>query len=444
MAPRVLFVDDEDHLRNAASQTFELAEIGCDCFSEAEEVLEKLDRSFEGVIVSDIRMPGMDGLTLMRRVLEIDAALPIILVTGHGDVDLAVSCIKEGAYDFLEKPYEPSRLVASVRRALEARRLTLENRALRRQVGSSDIVEARLVGRSRPMARLQDQIRAIAATDADVLITGETGTGKEVAARAIHRISERSNGNFVHINCAALPETTIEAELFGHEAGAFPGATRARYGKLEHARRGILCLDEIDSMPLHLQAKFLDVLHNRTVTRLGSNDAIPLDIRVIALAKSDLEGAVEQGRFRADLLYRLNVITIRIPELAERREDIPRLFPILVAEAGARYKVTPPNLPGNLLASLAARDWPGNVRELRNAAERFVLGLPTSPDVDATPDETLADLMAAHEKALISAAMAAHDGRVKDVYESLGIGRKTLYDKMQKYGLNREDFNIEE
>ncbi|MFZ5965011.1 sigma-54-dependent transcriptional regulator [Thalassococcus sp. BH17M4-6] len=444
MAPKVLFVDDEDHLRNAAEQTFDLAGIDFESFAEAEPVLDKISQCFDGVIVSDIRMRGMDGLALMRRVLDIDPTLPIILITGHGDIDLAVTCIKDGAYDFIEKPFDPSRLVASVRRALDARRLTLENRDLRRQFGSSDVVEAALVGRSRPTTRLHDQIRAIAATDADVLIVGQTGSGKEIAARALHRISERAEEKFVRINCAALPEATMETELFGHEAGAFPGATRARMGKLEHARGGILCLDEIDSMPQHLQAKLLDVLHNRTVTRQGSHHAIELDIRVIALAKSDLEAAVEKGRFRADLYYRLNVITIRIPSLDERRDDIPRLFPVLVAEAGARYKVTPPDIPGDLLAALAVRNWPGNVRELRNAAERFALGLQTTPEREKSADETLAALMDAHEKALISAAISAHDGRIKDVYESLGIGRKTLYNKMQKHGLSREGFSFDD
>lgn len=436
----LLFVDDEAHLRNAAAQTFDLADITCHCLSGAEAALERIDRAFPGVLVTDIRMPGMDGITLMRRALEIDATLPVILVTGHGDVDLAVSCIKDGAYDFLEKPWEPSRMVATVRRAIDARRLTLENRALRRQVGASDVLEARLVGRSPAMVRLRAAIRTIAATDADILITGATGTGKEVAARAIHRISDRAGGNFVHINCAALPDQTMEIELFGHEAGAFPGATRARFGKLEHARGGVLCLDEIDSMPLHLQAKLLDVLQNRAVTRLGSNDTIPLDIRVIAIAKADLETAVAEGRFRSDLYYRLNVLSVRMPALSERSDDVPRLFPLLVSEAAARYKVTPPEVTGALLTDIAARDWPGNVRELRNAADRFVLGLNGAVAADAGQGETLADRVAAHEKALIASAIAAHGGRIKDVYEDLGIGRKTLYDKMQKYGLTRDGF----
>ena len=440
----VLLVDDEEHLRISAAQSFELAGLECQTMAEGEEALDRLGRNFPGVLVSDIRMPGMDGVTLMRRALEIDPELPVILVTGHGDIDLAVSCIKEGAYDFLEKPCEPARLVACVRRALDKRRLTLENRVLRRQIGSSDAIEARLIGRSPPMVALRGAVRAVAATDADVLITGDTGTGKEVVARALHRVSERAKGPFVHINCAALPEALTESELFGHEAGAFPGAIRARYGKLEHARGGVLCLDEIDSLPLPLQAKLLDALHNRTVTRLGSNDAIPLDIRVIALSKSDLEQEVSAGRFRMDLLYRLNVATIRPPTLAERREDIPRLFSVLVTQAAARYKTSAPEIPAEVLTALATRDWPGNVRELRNVADRFVLGLDL--DIGLQPDgesTSLAAQMAAHEKAIIAAAIAAHGGRLKETYEALDLSRKTLYEKMRRHGLDRGDLSGE-
>ena len=441
MTGTILFLDDEEHLRIAAEQSFELAGLPCKTFADGGAALSEVHRASEGILVTDIRMPGIDGLAVMRRALEIDPELPVILVTGHGDVDLAVSCMKEGAYDFLEKPFEPARLVACARRALEQRRLTLENRALRRQVGSSDVIEARLIGRSAPMIALRQTLRAVAATDADVLITGATGTGKEVTARALHRASDRGEAPFVHINCAALPEALTESELFGHEAGAFPGATRARYGKMEHARGGILCLDEVDSLPPPLQAKLLDALSNRTITRLGSNDPIPLDIRVVAISKTDLEQEAAKGRFRADLLYRLNVVTIRLPTLDERREDIPRLFAVLAAQASARYKVPAPDIAGTISGTLSARDWPGNVRELRNMADRFVLGL----DLELGPGEeaaetTLAAQMAQHEKALIAAAISANGGRLRPTYETLGLSRKTLYEKMQRHDLARDDF----
>jgi two-component system C4-dicarboxylate transport response regulator DctD len=440
----VLFVDDEEHLRLAVEQSLQLAEIDVACLSDGEAALAQVSRSFQGILVTDIRMQGLDGLTLMRRCLDIDPAFPVVLVTGHGDVDLAVQSMRDGAYDFLEKPFAPNRLVDTVRRALDKRRLTLENRALRSQVGGRDAVEARLAGRSDVMVDLRRQVRAVAATDTDVLIIGATGTGKEVAARALHRASARSEAPFVHINCAALPAELIESELFGHEAGAFAGATRARYGKFEHARGGTVLLDEIDSLSQALQAKLLHAIQNRQITRLGSNDAIELDVRFIAASKKNLEVEAAEGRFRSDLLYRLNVVTLRMPELEARREDIPKLFMQLVHEACTRYKRVVPDVPGGLLASLVARSWPGNVRELRNAADRFALDLdlelaPAS-DEPAPAASSLAEQVAAYEKNLISGAIAAHDGNLKATYEALGISRKSLYEKMQKHGLSRQDF----
>jgi len=239
----------------------------------------------------------MDGMELMRRALEIDPALPVIIVTGNGDVELAVQAMRDGAYDFLEKPYNPAELVAVIRRALDKRRLTLENRALRNQVGGRDAIEARLIGRSEVMVHLREQVRAVAATEADALITGETGTGKEVIARAIHRASARRERPFVHINCAALPTDLVESELFGHAPGAFAGAMKMRYGKFEHARGGTVFLDEIDSLTTAVQAKFLHAIQNRQITPLGSNDTVDLDVRFLAACKEPLEKAVDEGGF---------------------------------------------------------------------------------------------------------------------------------------------------
>lgn len=459
--PTVLFVDDEEHLRLAAEQTLQLADLDVTCLPDGEAALAKLSRNFSGVLVTDIRMHGMDGLTLMRRCLDIDPEFPVILVTGHGDVELAVSSMRDGAYDFLEKPFAPSLLVGTVRRALDKRRLTLENRMLRSQVGGRDVIEARLAGRSDVMVNVRRQIRAVAETRADVLIIGETGTGKEVAARALHRAGVArqdgdSNAPFVHINCAALPAELIESELFGHEVGAFPGATRPRYGKFEHARGGTVFLDEINSLSQPLQAKLLHAIQNRSITRLGSNDPIELDVRFIAASKKDLEEEVVKGEFRSDLLYRLNVVTIRMPPLAARPEDVPRLFIQLVHEACVRYKRPTKDVPGAVLTSLAGRAWPGNVRELRNAADRFALDLdlelgPVSHEhvedegadtsgVSRGSSQNLAAQVAAHEKGLIAAAITAHGGNLKTTYEALGVSRKALYEKMKKYELSREDF----
>jgi len=440
MTETVLFVDDEEELRIAVAQSLMLADLPAEVYERAEDALAKISRSFQGVLVTDIRMPGNDGLWLMHQILEIDPEFPVILVTGHGDVDLAVRSMREGAYDFIEKPYPPARLVSTVQHALEKRRLTIENRSLKQEVAGDDKLEARLIGRSAPMEGLRKAIRTIAATDADVLITGPTGAGKDLTARALHDLSERARHPFVHINCAALPVDLVETELFGHEVGAFAGAIRARFGKFEHARQGTVFLDEIDSLPVAVQAKFLQAIQDRQITRLGSNEPVELDIRVIAAAKADLTAAVTVGTFRADLFYRLNVVTLDVPSLNARRDDIPSLFLNLTAQAAARYSRQMPDVPAEVLSHLATQQWPGNVRELRNAADRFVLGLDplVIPNAETT-DRTLADAVAVHEKALIYAALTANAGRLKPTYEALGLSRKALYEKMQKHTINKDD-----
>ena len=437
---RILLVDDEEDVRHSSAQALELAGFRVDAFSAAEHALEFISYSFPGVVISDIRMPGMDGMTLLQRIREIDAEVPVILITGHGDVQLAVRAMREGAYDFVEKPFAAQMLAGTIRRALDWRALVLENRRLKAVAGKRDDIEQRLPGRSQVMVDLRYRIRALGAADADTLIIGDTGVGKEVLARTLHDLSTRANSPFIAINCAALPENLIESELFGHEPGAFPGAIRPRYGKFEHGRGGTILLDEIGSMPFDLQAKFLRVLQERVITRLGSNEQVPLDVRFIATSKVDLEKEVAAGRFRADLLYRLNVATLRVPSLAQRRADVPLLFLQLVRESAARYGRDEVEISQSMLAEIAERDWPGNVRELRNAAERLVLGLDAAPDDSARSENgnRLADKVAAYEKGLIASAIAAHGGALKPVYETLGISRKTLYEKMQKFGLDKK------
>ncbi len=439
---RVLLVDDEEELRRSTAQALELSGLSVQTLSSADHVLELIGYAFDGVVVSDIRMPGLDGMTLMQRIRELDAEIPVILVTGHGDVQLAVKAMREGAYDFIEKPFTTPHLSGVIRRALDRRGLVLENRRLRAVAGKRDDLESRLPGRTQGMVDLRYQIRAIGATDADTLVIGDTGAGKEVVARALHDVSARANKPFIAINCAALPENLIESELFGHEAGAFPGALRPRYGKFEHGRGGTILLDEIGSMPFDLQAKFLRVLQERVITRLGSNETVGLDVRFIATSKVDLEAEVTAGRFRADLFYRLNVATVRVPSLAQRRPDIPLLFLQLVREACARYGRDDMEVPQEVVASVAQRDWPGNVRELRNAADRLVLGLDMRPGDGGAlvkPESgRLSDRVSAFERNIIASAIAAHGGALRPVYEQLGISRKTLYEKMQKYGLDKK------
>ncbi|KQZ16673.1 Fis family transcriptional regulator [Mesorhizobium sp. Root552] len=445
--PQVLLVDDEDELRRSTAQSLDLAGFAVRDLASAERALDLVNPGFNGVVVTDIRMPGMDGMTFMTRIHEIDPDIPVIIVTGHGDVQLAVKAMREGAYDFIEKPFTTQNLAAVVRRALDWRSLVLENRLLRAVAGKRDDIEGRLPGRTPAMVDLRYRLRAVAATDADVLIVGDTGTGKEVTARALHDISSRAGKPFVAINCAALPANLIESELFGHEAGAFPGAIRARYGKFEHARGGTILLDEIGMMPDDLQIKLLRVIQERVITRLGSNEPVPLDVRFIATSKTDLEPEVAAGRFRADLLYRLNVVTLRLPSLTARREDIPLLFLQLVREAAARYRINEIDVPPHVIADISRREWPGNVRELRNAADRYVLGLDLKAGEETTPASPgswLADQVADFEKSVISGALLTHKGSLKAVYQSLGISRKTLYDKMRRYGLDKSlpDFDL--
>jgi two-component system C4-dicarboxylate transport response regulator DctD len=443
----VFLIDDEKHIRVAGAQMLELAGYDVRAFSSPVTALPLLTPEWSGVVISDIKMPDMDGLTFLNRVLEIDRDLPIILVTGHGDINMAVNAIRDGAYDFLEKPFSSEHLSDVIKRAMEKRALTLENRSLRRELESQSASANRLVGNTRSMHRLRGLIAQIADTDADVLILGETGTGKELVARSLHEQSSRSARNFVAVNCGALPESMIESELFGHEAGAFTGAQKRRIGKFEHANGGTLFLDEIENMPLPLQTRLLRALQERSIERLGSNELIPLDLRIVAATKVDLKEASAEGRFREDLYYRLNVVTLEIPPLRDRSEDIPLLFQHFVQLAAIRYRreATP---PGPLqVQRLLGHDWPGNVRELRNCAERFLLLGDCAPqqgdDVDSDRSgagATLPEQVERFERALIEQALVRHNGSIKEALVTLGLPRKTLNDKMRKHGLDRQDY----
>jgi two-component system, NtrC family, C4-dicarboxylate transport response regulator DctD len=437
MRPRVFLVDDDAAMRASTEQALDLAGLSVTGFQSAEEVLDLAGPGLNGIVLSDIRMPGMDGMTLLQRLRDLDPDLPVILITGHAEVQLAVEAMRRGAYDFIEKPFVAQNLIAILRRALDHRGLVLDNRRMRAVAGQRDDLEARLPGRSAAMIDLRYRMRAIGPSEADALVVGPTGVGKEVVARAMHDLSPRAAKPFVAVNCAALPAAMIESELFGHEAGAFPGAMRARFGRFEHARGGTILLDDVGLMSLELQAKLLRVLQDRVITRLGSNDPVSLDVRFIATAKTDLAADVANGSFREDLYWRLNVALLQVPPLSARREDIPLLFLQLVREAAARHSAPDRAPDPELLADLAARDWPGNVRELRNAADRFVLGLDWMPGASGPDVPRLADRVAGFERSVIAGTIAAHGGHLRRVYEQLGVSRKTLYEKMQKHGLDR-------
>jgi two-component system C4-dicarboxylate transport response regulator DctD len=447
---QVLLIDDDPHLRQALSQTLDLAGLKVIALADARMLDMASARDWPGVVVSDIRMPGIDGIELLGQLHTQDAELPVVLITGHGDVPLAVQAMRAGAYDFLEKPFANDALLDSVRRALEVRRLVLENRSLRLALAERKELQTRLIGQAPSMGRLRDQIGALASTYADVLIVGETGAGKEVVARALHDLSARKDGPFVAINAGALAESVVESELFGHEQGAFTGAQKRRIGKFEYANGGTVFLDEIESMSLDIQVKLLRLLQERVVERLGSNQQIPLDIRVIAATKEDLRQAADQGRFRADLYYRLNVASLRIPPLRERSEDILTLFHHFAETAAARHHLSLRELDGLQRAALIAHRWPGNVRELQNAAERFALGLELALDNNDTHIPTtsnhvveipglgsnLSEQVESFERVLITQELSRPHNSLRSVAEALGLPRKTLSDKLKKHGLN--------
>jgi two-component system C4-dicarboxylate transport response regulator DctD len=433
----VFVVEDDPAVRLGCSQALSLAGIAVREFEDAESAFAALSHTVPGAIVSDIRLPGIDGLTLLASVKARakDSDIPIILVTGHGDIAMAVTAMRAGAYDFIEKPFQSDRLVESVRRALEHRRLVVDNRHLRAQLQGEHV----MLGRSQAMRKVQAMIDAIGPAPADVLIRGETGTGKEVLARALHAASRRS-GPFVALNCAALPEALFESEIFGHEAGAFTGAQQKRIGKFEHANGGTLFLDELESLSLALQAKLLRVLQERSVERLGSNAAMSVDVRVVAAVKDDLKQLVERQTFRADLYYRLNVATIDLPPLRERRDDIPALFAHFVRDACARYERAEPAWTASDMARWQAYDWPGNVRELKNIAERFSLGLDDGLPQPAHDAGSLEARMARAERACIEEALRSADGQVLRAAELLDVPRKTLYDKIARHGIDVNAF----
>lgn len=444
---RILLVDDDADLRQSTAQGLDLAGFEVADSDQPEDIPALISFGFNGIVVTDIRMPRLDGISLMNRIHGIDREVPVILITGHSDVPLAVRAMREGAHDFIEKPFSGTQLAETCARALDYRRLVLENRVLRAAAGQKDDLEQRLIGRSNAMIDLRRRLRTIGPAETDVLITGDTGTGKEVVARALHDLSGRAARPFIAIDCAALPEAQIESELFGHEPGAFPGALRARYGRFEHARGGTVLLDDIGSMPLTLQGKLLRVIQERTIQPLGANEARPVDIRFIATSRVPLATEVAEGRFRADLFYRLAVVSLDVPPVAARREDIPLLFARLLAEAAGRHRVDPVTPSPALVEAIMGREWPGNVRELRNAAERVALGLgPEGPA--GRPDEPpraeggrLADRVAAFEKGEIVRALIASGGALKPVYELLGLSRKTLYEKMQKLGIDKSQYS---
>lgn len=446
---RILVVEDDRMVRHALIEWLGISGHATSEAENANVALVMLERDKPDLVLSDVRMPGLSGLELLERLRSFDPDLPVVLITGHGDVPLAVAAMRLGAHDFITKPYDPDHLAAIINRALAHRQLHREVRALRGAVSSSDALDARLIGSSHAMEALRRQARKLARLPADVLLYGETGTGKDVLAECLHAISPRSRGPFVALNCAAIPAELAESELFGHEDGAFTGARGARPGKFEAAHGGTIFLDEIESMPLPLQAKVLRVLQDRQIERLGSNRALPLDIRVISAAKADLRAASEAGRFRADLYYRLAGAELALPPLRERENDALLLFSLFATQAAKAQGLDVPNLPPAEVDAIFTHPWPGNVRELRAVAERFAYGLLDPAGGLAkllggahAPSAESAHLMVrldAFERRVIEAALTETGGTVSAAAERLGLPRRTLSDRMARLGLRVGD-----
>ena len=434
----VLVVDDEAAVRSSAAEWLALSGFAvatADGAGAAEA--ELAGRPFD-VVVTDLRMPGGDGMAVLDTVGRLEPDLPVVLLTGHGDVGAAVEAMRRGAHDFLEKPYDADHLVAVLDRAVRQRRLAAELVRLRAGAGDRRAIEDRLVGTSAAIAELRERVLQLAGIDVDVLVVGETGTGKEIVARALHDLGPRSAGNFVAINCAAVPESVFESEIFGHVRGAFTGAAADRVGKLAFASGGTVFLDEIESMPLALQAKVLRAIQERLVEPIGGNRQVAVDVRFVAATKVDLLAESQAGRFRADLYYRLATVELAIPPLRARRDDIALLYRKFLGDAERRFGLGARAPTAAELTEIEARPWPGNVRELKAQAERAALAMQRPPR-PAAPGARLSlpDEVARFEALRIREALEAAGWSTAEAAERLGLPRRTLNEKIARYGLKR-------
>ncbi len=381
---RILIVDDEKSIRNTLKEILEyedhevlLAENG----ERALEIVAQADKPVDTVFC-DIKMPGMDGIEVLEKIMEMGADVPVIMISGHGNIDTAVECIKKGAYDFIEKPLDLNRILITLRNATDKTTLVQENKTLKKK----SVKEPHLVGESPAIKKILEMVDRVAATEARVLITGSNGTGKELIARLLHEKSPRATMPFVEVNCAAIPGELIESELFGHEKGSFTSAVKQHKGKFEQADGGTLFLDEIGDMSLAAQAKVLRVLQENKITRVGSDKDISVRVRVVAATNKDLQAEIEKGNFREDLYHRLSVIVIRVPTLAERKEDIPLLADYFLDQICAEYGMVKRTITPQAIEELQKHQWTGNIRELRNVMERLIIlsnGVITLEDVEA-------------------------------------------------------------
>ena len=449
---RLLVIDDESGIRGALQQVFEYE--GHDVRA-AEDGIDGIDLAREfrpDVIFLDVKMPGMDGLEVLARIREEDPGALVVMISGHGTIDTAVEATRKGAYDFLEKPLDTDRLLVTLKRALELRGLTQSMADLRDQIES----RYEIVGNTYPIRQVLERVEKVAPTDARVLVTGENGTGKELVARAIHRLSARADEPFVEVNCAAIPSELIESALFGHMKGSFTGAVADRAGKFEQADGGTLFLDEIGDMSNDAQAKVLRALEQGVITRVGGSKQIEVDVRVIAATNKDLSDEIDAGNFREDLFYRLNVVPIHVPPLRERREDIPMLVQHFTDVMASREGVSPRSFETAAVERLKGLSWPGNVRELRNTVERLLIlcsgDAVGADDVDALASgrsaqgglggellstDSFSDFKDGAERAYILQKLRENDWNVAETARRIDMPRSNLYKKIEKYGLVR-------
>ena len=469
MAGNVLIVDDEAGIRTSLKGILEDEGHQVAAAETGEQALEMIEDQEPDILFLDIWLPGMDGMKVLDTLKARRIEVPVVMISGHGSIETAVSALKKGAFDFIEKPLSLEKVVAATRNALEVSRLRLENQALKARIGSEQTV--RLTGESGPVLALKETIAQVAPTDAWVLITGENGTGKEIVARSLHRLSRRSAKPLVAVNCAAIPEELIEAELFGHEKGAFTGAETARTGKFELADKGTLFLDEIGDMSLKTQAKILRILQEQSFESVGGRRTITVDVRVIAATNKDLPKEIEAGRFREDLYYRLKVFPLEVPPLRRRAEDIPLLIDDFVRDLVRQHGFKPLTFSPSAMTALQGYAWPGNVRELKNFVERMLImhagktveaadlppeflagqgpdrAEPRDDDRRPAPDQAptglclpdgpvdLRQAKADFEASFLEAKLKECDGNVSRLAKAVGLERSSLYRKLKQYDI---------
>jgi two-component system nitrogen regulation response regulator NtrX len=463
MKSRVLVIDDEAAIRDSLRMILEYEDYQFVGAASGQEGLDVVKRERPDIVLLDIKMPGMDGMEVLRKLRAVDEGLPVVMISGHGNTATAVEAIRSGAIDFLDKPLSSERVIVTLRNVLRQSELSTENRDLKVAMES----RYELVGQSPALRNVLEAVTRAAPTNATVLLLGESGVGKELVARTIHRNSSRAGQRFVQVNCAAIPEELIESELFGHEKGSFTGATEKQVGKFEQADRGTIFLDEVGDMSQKTQAKVLRVLQEQEVERLGSARTIKVDVRVIAATNKNLEDAIARGEFREDLYFRLNVIPIVVPPLRERREDIPRLVQHFAKRTAEEHNLKPKRFDQGAMDALQRYRWRGNIRELRNTVERLLIMTPsefvrvddlpveirsgesvrvTVPDAESAPKGaegnagpgTLREFKDAAERAYLVQKLRENNWNISRTAELIDTPRSNLYKKLEQYGIKQE------